>query len=156
MAGTVNKVILIGRLGADPDVRYTPDGSPVVNFNMATDEPVRAADGSWEDRAEWHRIVAFDKIAEKCGTYLSKGKLVYVEGKLKTRQWEDAQGVKRYTTEIVARDVKFLGSAGGERSQQPQAQQSSPKPAASPASNSRPLTEELPPVPTAPDEDIPF
>lgn len=156
MAGTVNKVILIGRLGADPDVRYTPEGSAVVRFNMATDEPLRGADGNWEERPEWHRIVVFGKQAEACGTYLSKGKQAYVEGRLQTRQWEDQQGVKRYTTEIVARDVKFLGSAGGDRPQQNQAPQTYTKPAASPGYGNQPLSEELPPVPGGPDEDIPF
>jgi single-strand DNA-binding protein len=156
MAGTVNKVILIGRLGADPDVRYTPEGSPVVNFRMATNEPVRGADGSWEERPEWHRIVVFGKLAENCGTYLNKGKLVYVEGKLKTRQWDDAQGVKHYTTEVVAREVHFLGSAGEQSSLQTHGSQSASRTTAAPGYGSRPLTEELPPVPSAPDEDIPF
>ena len=97
MAGTINKVILIGRLGADPDVRYMADGTPVINFNMATNEPVRSADGTWEERAEWHRVVAFRKLAETMASLLGKGRLVYVEGKLQTRQWQDNQGVKRYT-----------------------------------------------------------
>jgi single-strand DNA-binding protein len=113
MAGTVNKVILIGRLGADPDMKYTPDGSPVANFSMATDEPEKQADGSWKERPEWHRVVAFGKTAELCGQYLTKGKQCYVEGKIRTRSWEDGQGVKRYTTEIVAREVKFLGGKDG-------------------------------------------
>jgi len=155
MAGTVNKVILVGRLGADPDIRYTPDGAAVVKFNMATNEPVRGADGNWEERPEWHRVVAFGKLAENCGTYLNKGKLVYVEGRLQTRQWEDAQGVKRYTTEVVAREVKFLGGTG-DQPLQAQSSQSTTKSAAAPSYGSRPLTEELPPVPSAPDEDIPF
>ena len=108
MARTLNKVILIGRLGTDPDIRYMPDGTPVVNFNIATDEPVRSDQGGWESRAEWHRIVAYRRLAEICANYLSKGQLVCVEGKLRTRQWEDSQGVRRYTTEIIARDVVFM------------------------------------------------
>ena len=156
MAGTVNKAILIGRLGADPDIRYTPDGgSAVAKFNIATDEPVRGADGNWDERPEWHRIVAFGKLAETCGTYLNKGKLVYVEGRIQTRQWEDAQGVKRYTTEVVAREVKFLGGAG-DQPRQAESFQGTARSAAAPSYGSRPLTEELPPVPSAPDEDIPF
>ena len=109
MAGTVNKAIIIGRLGADPDMRYSPDGSAVAKFNVATDEPEKQSDGTWKERPEWHRVVAFGKTAENCGTYLTKGKQVYVEGRLRTNAWEDSQGVKRYTTEIVAREVKFLG-----------------------------------------------
>lgn len=110
MARTLNKVILIGRLGADPDVRYTQSGLPVVRFNLATNERVPAGEGNWEDRTEWHRIVVFGKAAENCANYLSKGRLVYVEGRLRTNQWEDAQGTRRYTTEIVASDVGFLDS----------------------------------------------
>ncbi|ROQ91181.1 single-stranded DNA-binding protein [Desulfosoma caldarium] len=110
MARTLNKVILIGRLGADPDVRYTQSGLPVVRFNLATNERVPAGEGNWEDRTEWHRIVVFGKAAENCANYLSKGRLVYVEGRLRTNQWEDAQGIRRYTTEIVASDVGFLDS----------------------------------------------
>jgi single-strand DNA-binding protein len=155
MANTVNKVILIGRLGADPDVRYMADGTPVVNFNMATDEPVRAADGTWETRAEWHRIVVYRKQAEACANFLGKGKLVYVEGKLQTRQWQDSQGVKRYTTEIVAREIRFLDSAGT-RPGQSQTGESYPKTggASSPAGQSN--MEELPPPPQGPEDDIPF
>lgn len=156
MAGTINKVILIGRLGADPDVRYTPDGSPIVKFSMATDERVRGADGNWEDKPEWHRIVVFGKLAENCGTYLNKGKLVYVEGRIQTRQWEDQQGVKRYMTEIVAREVKFLSGSAGDQSGQSQGYQAAQKSTPAPSYGSRPLTEELPPVPSSPDEDIPF
>ena len=84
MAGNINKVILIGHLGADPDVRYTADGTPVVNFNMATSERFRTAEGNWEDKTEWHRVVAFRKLAEIYASLLGKGRLVYVEGKLQT------------------------------------------------------------------------
>jgi len=157
MSRGVNKVILIGRLGADPEVRYTPNGTAVVNISLATTERVPVGEGSWEDRTEWHRVVAFGKTAENCGNYLSKGRQIYVEGKLQTRQWEDAQGVKRYTTEIVAREVQFLGGA----SDQPQQAQSgqhelrTSRPAATEWERSS--TEELPPQPAdAPDEQIPF
>lgn len=109
MSGTVNRVALIGRLGADPDVKYSANGSAVAKMNICTDEPEKQSDGTWADKPEWHRCVVFGKTAENCGTYLSKGKLVYIEGRLRTNQWEDRQGVKRYTTEIVAREVKFLG-----------------------------------------------
>ncbi|MBU2521784.1 MAG: single-stranded DNA-binding protein [Proteobacteria bacterium] len=108
MAG-INKVILIGRLGRDPEVRYTPDGAAVANFSIATSEEWKdKATGEKKERTEWHRIVAFRKLGEICGEYLSKGKQVYVEGRLQTRSWEK-DGVTRYTTEIVASDVQFLG-----------------------------------------------
>ena len=112
MAGTINKVILIGRLGADPDVRYMQDGTPIVNFNMATDEPVRSADGTWETRAEWHRIVAYRKLAETCANLLGKGRLVYVEGRLRLRTWEGQDGQKRARNEVIADRVKFLDRQG--------------------------------------------
>ncbi len=111
MTRGINKVILIGRLGSNPDLRYTPNGSAVAKFNVATTERVPTADGNWEDRTEWHRVVVFGKLAETCGSYLTKGRLVYIEGKLRTQQWEDSQGVKRFTTEVVAREVQFLDTA---------------------------------------------
>ena len=108
MAG-VNKVILVGRLGNDPEVRYTQDGSAVASFSIATsDEWKDKETGDKKERTEWHRIVAWRKLGEICGEYLSKGRQVYVEGKLQTRSWEK-DGVTRYTTEIVASDVQFLG-----------------------------------------------
>jgi len=109
MAG-INKVILIGRLGNDPEVRYTPDGTAVANFSIATSEKwTDKATNEKKERTEWHRIVAWRRLGEICGEYLSKGKQVYVEGKLQTRSWEK-DGVTRYTTEIVASDVQFLGA----------------------------------------------
>jgi single-strand DNA-binding protein len=108
MAG-INKVILVGRLGQDPEVRYTADGTAVANFSIATsDEWKDKESGEKKERTEWHRIVAWRRLGEICGEYLSKGRQVYVEGKLQTRSWEK-DGVKRYTTEIVATDVQFLG-----------------------------------------------
>jgi single-strand DNA-binding protein len=108
MAG-INKVILVGRLGSDPEVRYTPDGTAVANFSVATsDEWTDKATGEKKERTEWHRIVAWRKLGEICGEYLSKGRQVYVEGKLQTRSWEK-DGVTRYSTEIIASDVQFLG-----------------------------------------------
>ena len=109
MAG-INKAILVGRLGSDPEVRYTPSGVAVANFNIATSEEWKDKDtGEKKERTEWHRIVAWSKLGEICGEYLSKGRQVYVEGRIQTRSWEDRDGNKRYTTEIVASDVKFLG-----------------------------------------------
>ncbi len=156
--GTVNKVILIGRLGADPDIRYTAGGTAVAKFNVATDERVPAGEGNWEDRTEWHRIVAFGKLAEICGNYLGKGKLIFLEGSLRTQQWEDSQGVKRSTTEIVARDIQFLGSRGGEDSPQG-SQQGGNQGRGAPAQRQgydRSLAEELPPHPPEKDDEIPF
>ena len=108
MAGSVNKVILVGNLGADPEVRYTPGGQPVANFRIATSENWVDKQGQKQERTEWHRIVAWGKLAELCGEYLAKGRQVFVEGKLQTRQWDDRDGNKRYTTELVANQVSSL------------------------------------------------
>lgn len=120
MAG-VNKVILIGNLGNDPEVRYTPDGTAVANFSIATsDEWKDKNTGEKKERTEWHRIVAWRKLGEICGQYLSKGRQVYVEGKLQTRSWEK-DGVTRYTTEILASDVRFLGTKDSANTARPSA-----------------------------------
>jgi single-strand DNA-binding protein len=111
----VNKVILIGRLGADPEVRYTQEGMMVTNLRVATNEYRKDKSGERVDRTEWHRVVAFGKLAEICGNYLSKGRLVYIEGSLRTRQWEDKEGNKRSTTEIMANNMQMLESKGGGR-----------------------------------------
>ena len=108
----VNKAILIGRLGKDPEVRYTQDGAAVTNFTMATDETYKDKNGEKVQKTEWHRIVTFGKLAEICGNYLVKGKLIFIEGRIQTRAWEDKDGVKRNTTEIVASDMKMLDSKG--------------------------------------------
>jgi single-strand DNA-binding protein len=110
MAG-VNKVLLIGRLGRDPEVRYTPDGTAIANFSIATSEEWKdKKTGEKQERTEWHRIVAFRRLGEICGEYLSKGRQVYIEGRLQTRDWQDKDGNKRYTTEIVASQMQMLGS----------------------------------------------
>ncbi|OAG27648.1 single-stranded DNA-binding protein [Thermodesulfatator autotrophicus] len=106
---SVNKVILIGRLGADPEIRYTADGQPVATFRLATSERWTDKNGQRQERTEWHRIVAFGKLAEICGEYLSKGRQVYIEGRLQTRSYEDRDGIKRYVTEIVAQNMQMLG-----------------------------------------------
>lgn len=107
----INKAILIGNLGADPEVRYTQSGAAIANFNIATTE-TWTKDGKKEEKTEWHRIVAFARLGEICGEYLSKGSRVYIEGRIQTRQWEDKDGNKRYTTEIVAREMKMLSTRG--------------------------------------------
>jgi single-strand DNA-binding protein len=108
----VNKVILVGNLGGDPTMRYTPNGTAVVNFNVATTEKFTNKAGERESRTEWHRVVAWSKLAEICNEYLKKGKQVYIEGRLQTRSWEDQSGQKKYTTEVVANSMVMLGRAG--------------------------------------------
>ena len=107
--GSANKVVLVGHLGGDPETRYTPSGAAVANFNMATNESWRDANGELQDKTEWHRCVMFGKSAELAGELLKKGQLVYLEGKLQTRNWEDKDGVKRYTTEVVCDMFTMLG-----------------------------------------------
>jgi single-strand DNA-binding protein len=141
MAG-VNKAILIGNLGKDPELRYTPGGQAVASFSLATGEKWRDKDGVMQDRTEWHNIVVWGRQAEIAKEYLAKGRQVYVEGRIQTRSWEDKDGNKRYTTEIVAQKLSFLGSrgdqAGGETP-------SGEAPASPPEAD---LTEE--------DDDLPF
>ena len=113
MAGGVNKVILVGNLGADPDMRYTPSGQGVCELRIATSESWNDKNGQRQERTEWHRIVVWGRTAENCGQYLDKGRSVYIEGRLQTREWQDKEGQKRQTTEIVANTVQFLGGKGG-------------------------------------------
>ncbi|MCK5687770.1 single-stranded DNA-binding protein, partial [Myxococcota bacterium] len=116
---SVNKAILIGNLGSDPEIRYTPSGAAVANFSLATTDKWNDKQGQSQERTEWHKIVVWGKLAELCGEYLSKGRQVYIEGSIQTRQWDDRDGNKRYTTEIKAREITFLGSrtdGGGQRS----------------------------------------
>jgi single-strand DNA-binding protein len=117
MAGSrgVNKVILVGNLGSDPEVRTTPSGTPVATFTLATNEGWVDKEGVRQERTEWHRIVAWRRLAEICGQYLRKGRQVYIEGRLRTRSWEDRQGNPRKTTEIEALNMLMLGSAQGNR-----------------------------------------
>lgn len=113
MAGGVNKVILIGNLGADPEVRFTPSGQAVANFRIATSESWTDKQGQKQERTEWHRIVAWGKLAELCGQYLAKGRQCFIEGKLQTREWTDKEGKKNWTTEVIANQVTFLGGRDG-------------------------------------------
>ncbi|MBN1574521.1 MAG: single-stranded DNA-binding protein [Deltaproteobacteria bacterium] len=110
---SVNKAIIVGNLGADPEVRFTPKGTPVATFQVATNEKwTDKGTGEKQERTEWHRIVAWGKLGEICGEYLVKGKQVYIEGSIRTRPWEDRDGNKRYTTEIVAQVMQMLGRQG--------------------------------------------
>ena len=118
MAG-VNKVILIGNLGRDPELRYTQSGQAVVNFTLATSENWTDKSGEKVERTEWHRIVVWGRVGELCAQYLSKGRTVYIEGRIQTREWEDKDGNKRFTTEINAQTVQFLGGPRGDAGSPP-------------------------------------
>lgn len=137
MAGSVNKVILIGNLGADPEVRFTPGGQSVCNFRIATSETWNDKQGKKQERTEWHRIAVWGKLAELCGEYLKKGRQCYVEGKLQTREWTDKENKKNFSTEIIAHSVTFLGGGGGDK-------------------GARPPTPEDGATPTGEGDDIPF
>lgn len=110
---SVNKVILVGNLGRDPESRFLPDGGAVCNFSIATTDKWKDKSGEQQERTEWHRIATFNKLAEICGEYLKKGSQVYIEGRLQTRKWQDKDGQERYTTEIVADRMQMLGSRAG-------------------------------------------
>ncbi len=142
MANGLNKAILIGNLGQDPEMRYTQSGVAVANFNIATSETWKNKEGEKETRTEWHRIVAFGKLGEICGEYLAKGKQVYIEGRIQTRDWEDKEGVKRYTTEIVANQMIMLGSRDSA--------------VATDSFGGPPPAESETSLPQTPDDDIPF
>lgn len=107
----VNKVIILGRLGSDPETKSVSTGSTITRFSVATSEAWNDKDGNKQEKTEWHRIVVWGKLAEICGKYLAKGRQAYVEGRLQTRSWEDQQGQKKYTTEIVASTVQFIGGS---------------------------------------------
>lgn len=110
---SVNKVIILGRLGQNPELKYTPSGMPVCNFTVATSESWADKAGQKQERTEWHRIVVWGKLAELCNQYLTKGRQAFIEGGLQTRSWDDKSGQKRYTTEIVAKTVQFIGGQTG-------------------------------------------
>src|ERR1700751_51025 len=154
MAKSVNKVILIGNLGKDPEVKYTPQGTAVAKITLATKESFKDKGGQWQERTEWHNVVLWQRLAEIAGEYLTKGSKVYIEGRLQTRSWDDKQtNQKKYMTEVVAGTMVLLGGrgeggggeghSGGSRGAANQFDQSAPEPEHAPAS---PIT----------DEDIPF
>jgi len=159
MAKSVNKVILIGNLGKDPELKRTGSGIPVASVTVATNERFKGKDGNWQDRTEWHNVVLWQRLAEIATEYTKKGSKVYIEGRLQTRSWDDKTGQKRYTTEIVASDLVLLGgrgeggSGGGSYNQQRSASgndfdQSAPAGAAD--------TADAPQATEITDEDIPF
>lgn len=113
----INKVVLIGNLGGDPEMKYAPDGTPVAKFSMATNERFKDRSGEWQDRVEWHNIVAWKRLGEIACDYLKKGSRVFIDGKLKTSSWEDREsGVRKHRTEIIARDLVLLGGSNGSQS----------------------------------------
>ncbi|MCX5738473.1 MAG: single-stranded DNA-binding protein [Proteobacteria bacterium] len=147
---SVNKVILVGNLGRDPELRYTKNGQAVANFSLATTDNFTSKDGQKEERTEWHRVVAWAKTAELCAQYLAKGRSVYIEGQLRTREWEDKEGHKRQTTEVHAQTVQFLGprSQGGQAGQSGAggggAATRASEPGASATSDAPPADDEIP------------
>lgn len=122
---SVNKVILIGNLGKDPETRYMPNGEAVTNITLATTETWKDKSGEKQEKTEWHRVTFYRKLAEIAGEYLKKGRPVYVEGRLETRKWTDKAGVERYTTEVIANDMKMLGSKPGSGSYEGDREESS-------------------------------
>jgi single-strand DNA-binding protein len=172
---SVNKVILVGNLGKDPELRYTPSGAAVVNFSLATSETYKDRDGNRQTKTEWHNIVAWRQLAEICGKYLHKGKQVYIEGSLQTRKWQDRDGNDRYTTEILANQMQMLGRSdengggsyqgGGQGSyesapsqqygDQPQQAKPQQRPQQQPQQQHRPAPVYEEPV-FNPDDEIPF
>jgi single-strand DNA-binding protein len=152
MARGVNKVTLIGNLGADPEVRYTNNGSAVANIRLATAEAWRDKEtGEQQERTEWHRVVFFSRLAEIVGEYLKKGSQVYIEGRIQTRKWQDRDGNDRYTTEIVANEMQMLGGRGGGGAGSFEPSSSAGEKAAEPG----PTSAQEPPVDGF-DDDIPF
>ena len=154
---SVNKVILIGNLGKDPEVRYAPSGSAICSITVATSRQWKdKTTGEKQEETEWHRVTFFDRLAEVAGEYLKKGKSVYIEGRLKTRKWTDKEGVERYSTDILADEMKMLGSregaggddAGGGQRSAPATRPAAGKPAAAASKSSSGFADM--------DDDIPF
>lgn len=144
---SVNKVILIGNLGRDPETRYSADGAAIANVSVATTRRYKDSAGQQQEETEWHRVVFFGRLAEIAGEYLRKGRPVYVEGRLRTRKWTDKEGVEKYTTEIVAENMQMLGSregmGGGDVEESAPARPAA-KPAAKPAQNIAEMDDDIP------------
>jgi|SRR5437588_8756015 len=156
MPKSVNKVILVGNLGKDPEVKYTPSGVPVAKFTLATNERYKDKAGEWQERTEWHNIVAWQRLAEIVGEYLKKGSKVYIEGRLQTSSWEDKQsGEKKYKTEIVANDLVLLSGRGEGGGGEHEGRSSSRSAAAASSFDQRTHADEHAPTEIT-DEDIPF
>ena len=150
MARGINKVILVGNLGADPETRYMPSGGAVTNIRIATSESWKDKQtGEQQERTEWHNIAFFGRLAEIAGEYLRKGSQVYVEGRLRTRKWQDKQGMDRYTTEVIANEMQMLGSRGGRGAPAPAPSSGQSTGASRPQQQSAAVSEDF-------DDDIPF
>lgn len=149
---SLNKAMIIGRLGQDPDVRYTQSNTAVANMSIATSERYKDKSGEWKETTEWHRVVAWGRTAEICQEYLKKGSLVYIEGPIQTRQWEDKEGQTRYTTEIKALQMTMLDSKGSNGSGSGSAAPSKKQKASEPMSSSVDLDENFDDI----DDDLPF
>ena len=149
----VNKAIIIGRLGQDPEVRYMPNGNAVANFTVATSESWKDQQGQKQDRVEWHKITIYGKLAEIAGKYLHKGSNIYLEGRIQTREWTDQQGIKRYTTEIICNEMQMLDSKQ-QQSQQQQPQQPAQTRQQQAQNNYAQMQSAPPPMDF--DDDIPF
>lgn len=159
MARGVNKVILIGNLGKDPEIRYTQTGTAVGNFSLATTERRKQGE-EWVDHTEWHNIVVFGRQADLCNQYLQKGSTVYVEGRIQTRKWQDKDGNNRYSTEIVVNDIQFLGRTKGQGYDAGAGQQGGGRPAGPGAPRPGPADDFPGPEPDDagfdPNDDVPF
>jgi len=157
MAKSVNKVILIGNLGKDPDIKYTPGGIPVAKFSLATNERYKDKSGEWQDRTEWHSLVAFQRTAEIIGEYVKKGSKIYIEGRLQTSSWEDKQsGEKKYRTEIIVNDLVLLSGRGDYDAEGRSRSAAASGPAASGMDQRPSPTEDAGQETGITDEDIPF
>jgi single-strand DNA-binding protein len=144
MAASVNKVILIGRLGKDPELKYTPNGTPVAKFSLATDEVYKDQSGEQQKRTEWHNIVAWKRLAEICGEFLTKGKQVYIEGSIRSHQYQDQAGNKRTGYEIVARTMQMLGSKSDSERPANERSAAAPPPEPEPPAGSEITDEDIP------------
>ncbi|KIH76242.1 single-strand binding protein [Geoalkalibacter ferrihydriticus] len=161
---SINKVILVGNLGKDPELRYTPSGVAVATFSLATSERYKDKSGEQQEKTEWHNIVAWRQLAEICGKYLHKGKQIYIEGKIQTRKYQDRDGNDRYITEIVADQMQMLGGRGDEGSsggggygrQSSAAPRGDQRPAAGGGQKREPSRDDFEEPPFNPDDDIPF
>lgn len=152
----INRIFLLGNLGSDPELRYTTSQNPVCSFRLATNERRKNAEGEWVDHTEWHRVVVWGKTAENCAQYLSKGRQAFIEGRVQTRKWQDQEGKDRYTTEVVASNVQFVGGRGESAgiSSGIEMEQGAPEEGSQPApmATSTPKTSEV----AFTDDDIPF
>ena len=152
--GSVNKVILIGRLGKNPEMRYTPSGLAVATFSLATNHSVKDQEGNFSEKTEWHNIVTYGKRAEFAGEYLEKGRQVYIDGRIQTRSWEDQNGQKRYMTEIICNDLQSLSSSRSGGSDEP-TESESPASAAAPEEKPEENNEQAPDT-NQQEDDLPF